>query len=279
LGSSQYPQALLELVDPPVLLYVRGEIPHGCPRHALAIVGARACSAYGRSQARLFAGKLARSGIAVVSGLARGVDAAAHQGALECNGWTVGVLGCGIDLVYPPVNRGLYREVGARGALVSEFPLGTTPRKMNFPRRNRIIAALSAGVLVVEARERSGTLITVDHALELGKEIYCLPGAVTSPLSTGTHDLIRQGATLVTRPGEILEVHEGWAAEDETEDPGDLSPEESRVLEALRTSPVGLDDLGRMAGLGPADTSRAVTLLEVAGRIVRAAGGTFQAVR
>ncbi|MDX1631762.1 MAG: DNA-processing protein DprA, partial [Thermoanaerobaculia bacterium] len=203
LGDEEYPESLHQLPLPPPVLYLRGRLP---PGPSLAMVGSRACSPYGREAAHFFASHLARGGVPVVSGFARGIDQTSHKGALEpSRGRTVAVLGCGLDVPYPRGTRDLADRIGDRGALVTEFPLGTPPRKRNFPTRNRIIAALAeGGTLVVEAAPRSGSLITARHALELGREIYALPGRIFDEKSLGTNALLRDGATPALHPVDIL---------------------------------------------------------------------------
>lgn len=198
-----YPRLLLELPLPPPVLYVQGELPQG---PAVAIVGSRRVDPYGREVAEYFARELAAAGVTVVSGFARGVDAAAHRGALEAAaGRTVAVLGCGLDVDYPRGHQRLRREMVARGGLVSEYPWGTWPRAMNFPIRNRIIAALAAATLVVRAAPRSGSLITARLALDLGRDVYAIPGRIFDELALGPNALIRDGALVALHPRDILE--------------------------------------------------------------------------
>lgn len=204
-GSDGYPAALSTLHDPPLVLYVRGSLEE---RDLLGVglVGSRQATPYGRRQAARFGGELAEVGVTVVSGLARGIDTEAHVGALKSkDGRTLAVLGSGVGAVYPPENRGLARRIAERGALVSEFPLLSNPAPENFPRRNRIISGLSLGILVIEAGEKSGALITADWAMEQGREVFALPGSVESPMSRGTHLLIRQGAKLAETAADVLE--------------------------------------------------------------------------
>lgn len=201
-GEPDYPERLLDLALPPPVLYVRGELPAG---PAVAVVGSRRADAYGREVAEGFARALAEAGVTVVSGFARGVDAAAHQGALAvAGGTTVAVLGCGLGVSYPSGHARLGDRIAAAGALVTELACGSPPRTWHFPIRNRIIAALAAGVVVVQAAPRSGSLITVRHALELGREVWAVPGRIFDEGSLGPHSLIRDGATLVRHPADVL---------------------------------------------------------------------------
>lgn len=216
----EYPNRLKEIYGAPFALYVRGRLPGEVIQNTsqenqfdklpeikkcLAIVGARNCTAYGKEMARYFGSALAKEGISIISGLARGIDTYAHEGALAAGGYTYGVLGCGIDICYPKENLNLYMEIIKEGGLISEYPPGTNPIAGNFPMRNRIISGISDGILVIEAREKSGSLITVDQALDQGRDIYALPGKATDRLSEGCNNLIKMGAKLVTSPKDILE--------------------------------------------------------------------------
>lgn len=198
-----YPSKLRAIYDAPFGLYYKGKLPG--EEKVLAIVGARECSPYGIEMARYLAGALAKQGVAIISGLARGIDAQAHQGTLAVTGTTYGVLGCGIDICYPRENIKLYMEIQKTGGILSEYAPGVKPLSGHFPMRNRIISGLSDGILVIEAKEKSGSLITVDMGLEQGKEIYALPGKITDRLSSGCNNLIKMGAKLVTTPYDILE--------------------------------------------------------------------------
>lgn len=215
-----YPERLKEIYDAPFALYVRGKLPgeskgmggdgeksnpQPLTNKCLAIIGARNCSAYGKEMARYLAGAIAREGIAIISGLARGIDAYAHEGTLAAGGITYGILGCGIDICYPKENINLYMDIMKEGGLISEYAPGTNPIAGNFPMRNRIISGLSDGILVIEAKEKSGSLITVDLGLDQGRDIYALPGKATDRLSEGCNNLIKMGAKLVTSPKDILE--------------------------------------------------------------------------
>jgi DNA processing protein len=204
LADAEYPQVLLTGIDPPVLLYVKGR-RELLNRPAFAIVGSRSATKQGETNAQAFAAALSRAGLTIVSGLALGIDAAAHRGALEGSAATIAVIGTGIDRIYPAGNADLARQIAEQGAIVSEFALGTPPLSPNFPRRNRIIAGLGRGCLVVEAAERSGSLITARLAAESGNEVFAIPGSIHSPHSKGCHKLIKQGAKLVDNAADILE--------------------------------------------------------------------------
>lgn len=204
-NAEEFPEKLKTIHRVPEELFVRGTLPD--PRiPSVAIVGARMCTPYGKSQAYRFAAELARQGVQIISGLAQGIDSMAHEGALSVTGGrTFGILGCGLDVIYPRKNAGLYGRVAENGGLISEFPAGTPPRSVNFPQRNRLISAFSDIVLVIEAREKSGSLITVDFALEQGRSVYALPGRVDDALSQGCNRLIAQGAGIACSPDMLLE--------------------------------------------------------------------------
>ena len=201
--DENYPKRLRNISSPPYALYLKGSLPKEDCLTA-AIVGARECSPYGESMAREFAKELSRAGIQIVSGMARGVDSAAQKGALEVGGTSFGVLGCGVDICYPREEIGLYMDLQERGCVLSEFPIGTPPLPQNFPARNRIISGLADVVLLMEAKEKSGSLITVDMALEQGKDVYALPGPINSRLSKGCNELLKQGAGMLLSPKEFL---------------------------------------------------------------------------
>jgi DNA processing protein len=202
--DERYPEQLRNIYDAPHALFVKGRLPQK-EEKLLAIVGARECTPYGREMAKYFAGALAKEGIGIISGLARGIDTHAHEGALSSGGITYGILGCGIDICYPKENFNLYMELQKQGGILSEYAPGTSPLAGNFPMRNRIISGLCSAILVIEAKEKSGSLITVDYGLEHGKDIYALPGKPTDLLSGGCNNLIKMGAKLVTTPKDILE--------------------------------------------------------------------------
>ena len=204
IGDEEYPSRLKNIYGAPFGLYYRGKLPDE-NRKSLAIVGARNCSPYGREMAKFFATTVAKEDIIVISGLARGIDTYAQQGAVEVEGETYSVMGCGVDICYPKENINLFMDILSKGGIISEFPPGTSPLPGHFPMRNRIISGLADGILVIEAREKSGSLITVDMGLDQGKDIFALPGRVTDRLSEGCNNLIKMGAKLVTNPQEVLE--------------------------------------------------------------------------
>ncbi len=221
-----YPAKLREIASPPYALFYKGRLPNE-KKKSVAIVGARNCTAYGRRMAEEFAKVLVEHDVQIISGMALGVDGAGQRGALEGGGSSFAVLGCGVDICYPRENFSLYQSLEAKGGILSEFPLGTEPLKQNFPARNRIISGLADAVLVIEAKEKSGSLITADMALEQGKDVYALPGPVTSSLSRGCHELIKQGAGILTSPQELL-VDLGIDLQNVSE----KSPERKIVLES-----------------------------------------------
>ncbi len=254
--DDDYPLSLRDIPDPPVVLYLSGAWPEGLAS-SVAVVGSRHPTLYGMETAERFARDLSEMNLVIVSGMARGIDAAAHRGCLRIGGKTVAVLGSGLDIVYPRENQGLFEKIKETGTVVSEFPLGTEPLPYNFPRRNRIVSGLSLGVLVVEANIKSGALITAEFALEQGKEVFAVPGRADSPLSGGPHALIRQGAKLVLSAGDILDELPieslPKAAEHGHRAPvcglDALSEEESRLMEILTEESRSLDELEARTGL------------------------------
>ena len=262
-SDAGFPPLLGAIHDPPPGLFIRGGADIAVlARPAVAIVGARACSAYGRQIARSLGRDLAAAGLVVVSGLARGVDAEAHRGALEAAGSTIAVLGCGIDRDYPAAHRELARQVAESGLVVSEYAPGVEPAPWRFPARNRIVGGLCAASVVVEARERSGALITADFALEEGREVLAVPGEITSALSNGTNALLRLGATPLTCAQDVLEGY-GLVAPDAAR--VDLGETATAVLERVRAAPLGADDLCRATGLSAGALAVVLTELELAG--------------
>jgi DNA processing protein len=268
-----YPQILLTISDPPPVLYIRGELRLE-DAWAVAMVGTRTASVYGREAARVLATDLSRAGVTIISGLARGIDAQAHRAALDAGGRTVAVLGSGIDIIYPWEHRKLAEEIVGHGALVSEYALGTKPEASNFPPRNRIISGLSRGVIVVEAGERSGALITADFAAEQGREVFAVPGGIFQRGSRGTNRLIRDGAQPVLSANDVLEVLNMTAVSEQVEAqmllPTDAT--EAVLLEQLSDDPAHVDEVGRAAGLPIATVSSTLALMELKG-LVRQVGG------
>lgn len=264
-----YPPLLARIPDPPPALWLRGDAaPALLAEPAVAIVGARVCSGYGRSVARTLAGGIAEAGAVVVSGLARGIDGEAHRGALAVAGKTIAVLGCGVDRDYPAAHAELARAIVAGGGLVvSEYEPGVEPAPWRFPARNRVIAGLAAATVVVEARERSGALITADFALEDGREVLVVPGEITSSLSAGANALLRQGATPVTCVADVLEAIglEPRAASGSASAPAD--PSAAAILAAVAEGAASADELVRMTGLSAGEVATALTLLELAGAV------------
>ncbi len=273
-----YPRLLRQIADPPPALYVKGEMSEA-DAWAVAIVGTRRASVYGREAAEMLAAEFARSNVTVVSGLARGIDAVAHQAALSAGGRTVAVLGSGVDVIYPAEHRKLAGDIAARGALVSDYPPGTQPEAMNFPPRNRIISGLSLGTVVVEADEQSGALITVDFALDQGRDVFAVPGNIFNRTSRGTNQLIQKGAKLVTSAGDVLgELNLGMAAQHaEVQAAAPEDDTERRVLSALTHEPAPADEVVRGLGLPAEAVTAALAMLELKG-LVRQAGGARYAL-
>ncbi len=288
LADDAYPQALLTIPDPPALLYAKGRVEL-LSRPALAIVGSRNATAQGMQNAEQFARTLSGSGFTVVSGLALGIDAAAHLGACSDEpgrGSTIAVTGTGLDLVYPGRHRALAHRIAEQGCLLSEYPLGTAAIASNFPRRNRLISGLSVGVLVVEAALQSGSLITARSAVEQGREVFAIPGSIHSPLSKGCHRLIREGAKLVESAQDIMEeLH--WpgsapilatasGAEADTDIPDSLAPAPARLLKAAGHDPASVDVLAERSGLTMSEVQSALLTLEMDGQIERLPDGRYQ---
>ncbi|RME48481.1 MAG: DNA-protecting protein DprA [Chloroflexi bacterium] len=268
-----YPPLLKQIYDPPYVLYVRGELLPA-DEWAIAVVGTRRASAYGREAARRLAGDLAMNGVTIVSGLAQGIDSHAHKIALEAGGRTIAVLAHGLDQVYPPQNRSLAAKIVEQGALVSEFALGTRPEAKNFPARNRIISGLSLGTLVVEAGKRSGALITAEFAAEQGREVFAVPGNIFAAGAAGTNQLIQSGAKVALSVEDILEEL-NLTMLGAFQQAREIVPEnemESRLLEHLSDDPIHIDELGRAAGVPISEVSSTLALMELKG-MVRQVGG------
>ena len=275
LADGGYPPALLEIADPPSVLYVRGN-PDLLHRRGIAVVGSRNATPQGTQTAESFARHLAAQGLCIVSGLALGIDAAAHRGALAAQGETVAVIGTGADRIYPARNKELAIAIAERGAIVSEFPLGTPAVAYNFPRRNRIISGLARGVLVVEAAPESGSLITARLAAEQGREVFAIPGSIHSPVARGCHKLIKQGAKLVETAQDILEELGNFAAAPMPAAAPSAAPDESPILAALGHDPCSLDDLVERTGQSADQLLPELLSLELGGSLAPLPGNRYQ---
>ena len=280
--SDQYPKHLKTIYDPPLVLYVKGNILE-TDIIALAIVGARRCTYYGLSQAERFSRLLAQKGFCIVSGMARGIDAAAHRGAINSNGRTIAVLGCGLGVIYPRENIELAEQITQHGAIVSELPMNTPPDFRNFPPRNRLISGLSLGVLVVESLLNSGSLITAQWALEQGKEVFAIPGNIDNIYSRGTHKLIKEGAKLVEDITDIIQEL-GPVAEilntcdaPPTNDPRSLSlnSQEKKIFSLLSSSPKDIDEIIQLAGLPTSVVTSTLMILEIKKLVKQLSGKRF----
>jgi DNA processing protein len=276
LADDDYPKLLLEIPDPPALLFAAGRAEL-LARPALAIVGSRNATPQGEANASAFARSLSASGLTIVSGLALGIDAAAHRGGLAAAGSTIAVLGTGIDVVYPQRNAALAAQIAEQGLLLSEFPLGTAPAAHHFPRRNRLISGLARGCLVVEAALASGSLITARAAAEQGREVFAIPGSIHSPLAKGCHALIKSGAKLVESADDVLAElsgfrPSGYAAT--TKEPP--APPEAGLLAHMGHDPVDVDSLCSRAGMSAEQVSSELLRLELDGRVTALPGGLYQ---
>jgi DNA processing protein len=282
-GDEAYPELLAQVPGPPLVLYVNGSIDV-LHLPALAIIGSRNPTQGGNRNAHDFAAYLAGRGFAIVSGLAQGIDAAAHQGALDAGGKTVAFLGTGIDRIYPAINRNLAHAIAANGALVSEYPLGAPPERWHFPERNRLISGLCLGTLVVEAARRSGSLITARLAAEQGREVFALPGSIHNPLARGCHELIRQGAKLVETAGDILaelspltgHMLETTGESRASDSPPDMTDDDyAELRRVLGHDPVSIDDLEKQSGLTIEQLSSMLLILELHGEVESLSGGRY----
>jgi len=293
--DSQYPELLTQIPDPPPVIYLKGCL--NCLNDIqIAIVGSRNPTQGGEQTAYQFARYLGRSGFTIISGLALGIDTAAHKGALAAQATTIGVMGTGLDQIYPAKNSDLAEQIIETGALISEFPLGTSAKPHNFPRRNRIVSGLSLGVLVVEAAQRSGSLITARHALEQGREVFAIPGSIHNPLAKGCHQLIRDGAKLIEtgqdiiveisvlaqsmldrdiKPETLIHQSEKENNENQNESITDLDNDYQQLLEAIAFDPVSADLLIQRTGFSPQSVSSMLLMLELKGYIVSNVGGTY----
>jgi DNA processing protein len=279
-NDDAYPKRLKDIYDPPALVYFRGELRRE-DELAVAIVGSRKTSPYGRWFTEKIGQDLASHGVTIVSGMARGIDSVAHKGALQGGGRTIAVLGCGIDVIYPSENRDLFYQIIEHGAVLSEFPMGSPPEGGHFPRRNRIISGLSIGVVIVQASSKSGSLITAGYALEQGREVFAVPGNVGAEGSRGTNQLIKEGAKLVESSEDILEdVLPQWRREGEAvrdaEAPGrDLAGGEKVLYELLGETPLHIDAIIRESRLDPGKVSSFLLNLELKGLISQWPGKCF----
>lgn len=283
LGGRDYPELLSNIPDPPDVLFYRGTLPQGEYR-AVSIVGSRRETRYGRNQAFVIARDLSAQGVIIVSGLARGIDTAAHKGALEAGGKTIAVLGSGLSNIYPQENIKLAEDIiAAGGAVVSELPPGTAPLAFRFPARNRIVSGLSQALLLAEARDKSGTLITVGHALDQGREVFAVPGEVDSPGSLIPNRMIREGARLCSCAEDIMEDM-GWskpkqAAKQISFQAFDVTDIQAPIVAALRDEDKGFEELLDLTGLDAAALSREITMLEIEGAVVALPGRLYRLSR
>jgi len=271
-GAPDYPEALASIPDAPAILFHRGSVSLNSFPHSVAVIGSRRCSLYGRRTARALARELALCGVAVVSGMARGIDAEAHQGALDGGGVTVAVLGSGIDVIYPPEHERLSNSIIEKGLLVSEYPPGADPARHTFPERNRIISGLAGAVVVVEAGEKSGTMITVGTALDQGREVLAVPGEITRSSAVGSNRLIRDGAGIVRETADILRamgIGERTPVEPMVNDP---------LLALIRTREATPEELSRVTGLAESEIRARLFDLELSGLAVRRPGGLYSGV-
>jgi len=279
-----YPFLLKNIHDPPPVLYVLGN-PKYLSCRGIGMVGSRSATSYGKSISHKMATSLALEGFTIISGMALGIDTAAHKGALAAQGNTIAVLGCGLDIIYPQANQGLYKEIATRGAVVSEYPLGTLPDNFRFPARNRIISGLSLGIVVVEAANKSGSLITARHALEQGREVFAVPGRIDSVKSAGSHNLLKQGAKLVHSINDIVEEFSLLTSfEQQNCNNGKSGPnsaarlnqEEALLFACLDVYPQTIDELVRESGFTPQKTNELLLLLELKGFVAALPGKCFQ---
>lgn len=291
LADAEYPQSLLEIADPPPFLYAKGNLAL-LNQPGIAIVGSRNASVQGEKNAEAFACDLCAYGLSIISGLALGIDGAAHRGALKAKGATIAVVGTGLDIVYPAKHRELAHQIAEHGLIVSEFDLGTPSRPQNFPKRNRIISGLSLGCLVVEANLQSGSQITARLATEQGREVFAIPGSIHSPLSKGCHQLIKQGTKLVDclqdiveelhlnrlpLPAELQET-KTISTNSNTEASSDAMSPNDIILNAMGFDPITLDQLVTICGLTVSDVSSMLMLLELEGKVATLTGGQYQKI-
>jgi DNA processing protein len=277
--DENYPKLLKETFDPPKILYIKGNIKKE-DNISIAIVGARKATPYGKWAAEKFTYELSNLGLTIVSGMARGIDTVVHRTSLKANARTIAVLGNGINVIYPKVNRDLFTQVSSSGAIITEFPLDMQPFSRNFPQRNRIISGISLGVIVIEAKEKSGSLITASHALEQGREVFAVPGNINSVYSTGTNKLIRDGAKIIMDVDDILEEISELASlikfsNKEKIKNYNLNAEEKRIIECIRDYPVPFDIIVSKTCLEVSKVSSILSVLEMEGLIKRLPGNLF----
>lgn len=277
LNDKDYPENLKQLSNAPDVLYIKGKLK-SADVNAVAIVGSRKMTAYGKEVTERFSSELASIGITIISGLARGIDTVSHQSALMANGRTIAVLGCGLDMVYPPENFKLAKEIERNGALISEYPLGYPAKPINFASRNRIISGLSKAVLVVEGAVKSGTLLTASHAAEQGRTVFAIPGQITSPLSGAPLFLLKNGARIATEVNDILEEMELEVKVDKEKMekimPANL--EEEKILAILENESLHLDELARISSLEVGNLSARLTMMELKGLVKNMGGGIYK---
>lgn len=270
-----YPELLRQSQGHPKALFTMGDLKSY--DLAIAIVGSRRSTPYGKALASELGFEMAKAGIAIVSGAARGIDTAAHLGAIEAGGLTFAVLGCGIDIVYPPENKNLYRDIASSGALISEYATGTVPYPSNFPARNRIVAGMCQGVVVVEAAEKSGALITVDFALDYGRDVFAVPGFIRNKTSRGTNGLIKQGAYLVESANDIFEILGIETMERDIEN--GLSIEEKTLLDVISCEPKHMDEISQITGKSISSISASLISLEIMGLVKKDIAGGYLRIR
>ncbi|MCC7201282.1 MAG: DNA-protecting protein DprA [Nitrospirae bacterium] len=281
INHPDYPDRLKDIYDPPLYFYMNGSVSPD-DINALAIVGTRNPSPYGKKVSEMLSAELSSAGFTIVSGMARGIDSSAHRAALNAGGRSIAVLGCGADIAYPPENEKLMREITGNGAVISEFPIGTLPDKRNFPQRNRIISGISLGVIVVEAAEKSGSLITARFALEQGREIFAIPGNINSPLSSGTNNLIQQGAKAVTNVNDILEefdqlltLRPKHGINSMPVKHKSMSEEEKNIYRVLTLEPKHIDQVITECGIETRKVTQLLLNLELSGLIEQLPGSCY----